>query len=129
MAIQKGGKLPDEDVIGFDTDADYIPFDLSPDNEDEVDNSRPRSRGSVEIIESIPGSELETAKRRNGNGHKRKRNVIESSPEPGPPPQRQKVARGKVNPWQTDINQYASLRETARMSATAVTMYTDSQTT
>lgn len=97
--------------IGFDNDADFIPFDLS---DDDFDKSRPESRSSIQEIElfSAPISNNGSADR---DSQKRKRKNIESSPERGPPLQRQKMSNVDVNPWQIDIDDYASLQETARV--------------
>lgn len=94
-------------TTGFDNDADFIPFDLS---DDDFDKSRPESRSSIQ-----EGDFLNKFQDTEGDSRKRKRNLVESSPERGPPAQRQKTSNVTVNPWQTDIDDYASLKETARM--------------
>jgi len=111
MTIQSIDTMSNGKTIGFDNDADFIPFDLS---DDDFDKSRPESRSSIQETESFAlpvgdTKDIETDTR------KRKRKPIESSPERGPPPQRQKVSDVDVNPWQIDIDDYASLNETARM--------------
>jgi len=116
MAIQKGDKVTNGKNFGFDTDADFIPFDFSDDtdDDDEVNDSRPVSRGSIQTIDSLPLQHSDSTNI-NGTGRKRKRADLESSPERGPPPQRQKFAQTTLNPWQTDINDYAAYKETAKM--------------
>ena len=102
--------------FGFDTDVDFIPFDFSDDDDDdEVSDSRPESRGSIQTIDSLPLQHSESTNTTKGTGRKRKRAELESSPERGPPPQRKKFAETALNPWQTDINDYAAYKETATM--------------
>ena len=96
---------------GFDNEADFIPFELS-DVEEQVDDARPDSRASYTKAESVAASQRGYPVLTNGEGRKRKRSQIENSPDRGPPP---KHARTSLNPWQTDVNDYASLKETAKM--------------
>jgi hypothetical protein len=112
MPIQKKDKLTNGKNFGFDTEADFIPFELS--DGDEVDDSRQESRTSIGAKDSIPPQPHST-RITNGDGRKRKRREYESSPDRGPPPQRQKLGQVSVNPWQTDIGDYATYKETARM--------------
>jgi len=100
---------------GFDNEADFIPFEMS-DVDEDVNTSRPDSRASYATGDSVKGSQRAVPTLTNGEGRKRKRNQIESSPERGPPPQRPKLAGPSLNPWQNDVNDYASLKETAKMS-------------
>lgn len=101
---------------GFDTEADFIPFDLSDGGDEEiVDTSRPDSRASYATGESVTVSQKAVAAISNGEGRKRKRTEMESSPERGPPAQRPRLSTVAVNPWQTNVNEYAGLKETARM--------------
>jgi non-canonical poly(A) RNA polymerase PAPD5/7 len=95
---------------GFDNDADFIPFELSDD-----DVERPESRISNLSQDTQPSRRGQPQKERNNDIKKRKRKDIESSPERGPLTQRQKVAEADLNPWQTNWEDYASLKETARM--------------
>ena len=114
--MQKKDKATNRKTFGFDTEADFIPFDFSDDDDDDVVNdSRPESRGSIQTVDSIPLSHSDSTNLTNGAGRKRKRGDLESSPERAPPPQRQKFAGIILNPWQTDIDDYASYKETARM--------------
>jgi hypothetical protein len=101
-ATLSNGKAP-----GFDNEADFIPFDFS---DKDVDSSRPESRQSLN--EPLPPQPLNNLKETVGDTKKRKRKEMESSPERGPPRQR---PRFDINPWQTDVEDYASLKETARM--------------
>jgi hypothetical protein len=103
---------------GFDNEADFIPFDLFDVDEDIV-TSRPDSRASYAAGESVTASQRGVPALTNGEGRKRKRKQTESSPERGPPTQRPKLTGPTLNPWQTDLNAYASLSETARMYATS----------
>ena len=107
---------------GFDNEADFIPFDLSDGGDEEiVDTSRPdsrasrASRASYATGESVAVSQKAVAALTNGEGRKRKRTEIESSPERGPPAQRPRLSGVALNPWQTNVNEYADLKETARM--------------
>lgn len=114
MAIQKNEKTTNGRNFGFDVDADFIPFEMS-DEEVRVDDSRPESQVSADSVPPPPLSDS-TTRTTNGDGRKRKRRDYESSPERGAPPlQRQKFRQVSVNPWQSDINDYASCKETARM--------------
>jgi hypothetical protein len=116
MAIRKMDKVANGKNLGFDTDVDFIPFDFSDgDDDDEVSDSRPESRGSIQTMDSLPLLHSESTNTTKGTGRKRKRADLESSPERGPPPQRKKFAKSALNPWQTDINDYASYKETATM--------------
>src|SRR5271170_7529535 len=84
-------------VSGFDNEADFIPFDLSDGGDEEiVDTSRPDSRASYATGESVTGSQRGIAALKNGEGRKRKRNQIESSPERGPPAQRPRLSGASV---------------------------------
>jgi len=101
---------------GFDNEADFIPFDLSDGGDDDiVDTSRPASRASHVTGDSVAGSHRGLASAANGDGRKRKRTQIESSPERGPPAQRPRLSGAAVNPWHTNVEDYAALKETARM--------------
>ena len=117
MAIPKRDKVTDQNNFGFDTDADFIPFDFSDDDDDvnEVHDSRPESPGSIQTIDSLPLQHLDSKNITNRIGGKRKRADLESSPERGPPRQRQKFAQTSLNPWQTDTNDYSAYKETAKM--------------
>lgn len=128
MEIQKKEKLTNGKTFGFDNEADFIPFELSDD--EEVDDSRPESPavsiGRTTDLIPPPSSPLasdSSTKITNGDGRKRKRREYESSPERGPPPQRQKFKQETVNPWQTDINDYASYKETSRMYLTHTPLF------
>ena len=114
MEKRKRDKVTSEKNFGFDTDADFIPFDLSEDD-DEEDDSHPESRGSIQTIDALPLQHSDSTDITNRTGRKRKQADLESSPERGPPPQRQKFAKTKLNPWQTDINDYTAYKETAKM--------------
>ena len=103
---------------GFNIEADFIPFELS-DVDEDIDTSRPDSRASYATGESVTASQRGAPALTNGEGRKRKRKQIESSPERGPPTQRPKLTGPTLNPWQTDLTAYASLSETARMYATS----------
>ena len=95
MDIQRRDNFANGKEFEFNKDADFIPFDFDEDNQDEHEEQ-------VTII--------------NGQGRKRKHDDIESSPEQGLPPlQRQKLAGVNVNPWQRDIDEYASCNETAKL--------------
>ena len=111
MEIQKRDRVTNGKNFGFDIDADFIPFDFSEDDDDQVNDS-PESRGSIQTTDSLPLQHSDSTNITNGAGRKRKRADLESSPQRGPPPQRTKFA---INPWQTDINDYAVYKETARM--------------
>jgi hypothetical protein len=113
MVVQKRDKFPNSKNFGFDTEADFIPFEFSDD--DNVNNSRQESRMSMETADSMPPRPLDSTRITNGDGLKRKRRDIESSSERGPPSQRQKLEGVNVNPWQTDLTVYASINETAKM--------------
>jgi len=112
MPMQKNDKIKNGKNFGFDTEADFIPFEHSDGHE--VDDSRPESRTSIGATDPIP-HEPHSMRITNGDGRKRKRREYESSPDRGPPPQRQKLGQVSVNPWQTDIDAYAPFKETARM--------------
>lgn len=112
MEKRKRDKVTGEKNFGFDTDADFIPFDLS---EDDDEDSHPESRGSIQTIDALPLQHSDSTDIANRTGRKRKQADLESSPERGPPPQRQKFAKAKLNPWQTDINDYTAYKETAKM--------------
>jgi hypothetical protein len=107
MAGISKATLSNGKAAGFDNEADFIPFDFS---DNDVDSSRPESRTSLN--ESLPPQSLNNLRETVVETKKRKRKEIESSPERGPPRQR---PRYEINPWQTDIEDYASLKETARM--------------
>jgi hypothetical protein len=107
MAVQMKTALSNGKAAGFDNEADFIPFETS---DDELASSRPGSRQSLN--EPLPAQPLNNLRETNGETRKRKRKDIESSPERGPPKQRQRI---DVNPWQDDIDDYASLKETSRM--------------
>jgi hypothetical protein len=107
MAVQKKLPLANGKAAGFDNEADFIPFETS---DDDLDSSRPDSRQSLN--ESLPPQPLNNFRETNGETRKRKRKEVESSPERGPPKQRQRL---DINPWQYDIDDYASLKETSRM--------------
>ena len=108
-------------AFGFDTDADFIPFEFS--DEEEVDDTSRDARASLNT-DSIKRSQPELPLLANGDTRKRKRRDYESSPEHGRPSQRQKLTQISLNPWQTDINDYASYKETARMYFTALAVLT-----
>ena len=112
MPIQKRDSLTNGKNFGFDTEADFIPFELS--DGDEGDASRPESRTAIGATDSIPPQPHST-RITNGDGRKRKRREYESSPDRGPPPQRQKLGQVSLNPWQTGIDDYAPCKETAIM--------------
>jgi hypothetical protein len=118
MAIQGIGTMSNGKSTGFDNDADFIPFDLS---DDDLDKSRPESRSSLQSVELFP-QPISNTRETDENSRKRKRKDIESSPEKGPPAQRQKTSNVDVHPWQTDIDDYASLKETARMYIQILTL-------
>jgi hypothetical protein len=107
MAVPKTAGLSNGKATGFDNEADFIPFEAS---DDELHSSRPESRQSLN--EPLPPQPINNLRETNGETRKRKRKDIESSPERGPPKQRQRI---DVNPWQNDIDDYASLKETSRM--------------
>ena len=111
MAIQGIDTMSNGKTVGFDNDADFIPFDLS---DNDFDKYRPESRSSIQEIELFPAP-ISSNTNAEGESRKRKRTDIESSLERGPPARRQKMSSVDVNPWQTDIDDYASLQETARM--------------
>jgi hypothetical protein len=117
MAISKRDKVIDQNNSGFDADADFIPFDFSDDDDDmnEVRDSRPESPGSIKTIDSLALQHSDSTNVTNRIGGKRKRPDLESSPERGPPRQRQKFAQTSLNPWQTDSNDYSAYKETAKM--------------
>ena len=112
MAVQNRHIMSNGKITGFDNDADFIPFDLS---DDDFDKSRPESRSSIQEVNSFLSAPVNDFQDTEEDSRKRKRNAVESSPERGPPAQRQKTSYFTVNPWQTDIDDYASLKETARM--------------
>ena len=116
MAIQSIDTMANGKTNGFDNDADFIPFDLS---DDDFDKSRPESRSSLQDTEPFP-QPVGNTNDAEGDSRKRKRKAVESSPERGPLPQRQKMSNIDVNPWQFDIDDYASLTETARMYVSVV---------
>lgn len=113
MTIQKRARSTNNKPFGFDTEADFIPFEPS---DDEVsDSRRPESRISVAPADSTSSPLKKARSLANEDGRKRKRKYVESSPERGPPAQRQKIVNVTVNPWQNDMNDYASFKETAKM--------------
>jgi hypothetical protein len=114
MAIQKIDSMANGKPTGFDIDADFIPFDLS-DDDDDFDKSRLESRSADQDVDSFPLPAVNNTRDTETDSRKRKRNAVESSPERGASAQRQKTSNVMVNPWQTDIDDYASLNETARM--------------
>ena len=94
-------------INGFDNEADFIPFDFS-DEENANDNTKPEAL-VPDGRTPLPQPELKTLSQMRG----RKR--ASSSPERGPPTQRQKLRRVDINPWQQSIDAYSSLKETSRM--------------
>ena len=76
----------------FDTEADFIPFDVSDEEPEEEPTAKP-----------------------NGESKKRKR-ALDSSPERGQPLKTKKrTGKEEVNPWQKSIDDYAFSSEPSRM--------------
>ena len=122
MPIRSKDTAANGKAFGFDTDADFIPFEFS--DEEEVDDIIGRDALPSPRTDSIQRPQSELPLLVNGDTRKRKQREYESSPERGRPSQRQKVAQISLNPWQTDINDYASYKETARMYFTALAVLT-----
>ena len=112
MSRRKGNKPTNGKGSEFDTDADFIPFELSAEDE---------SNGSENVSQTPDGMSDSRVQQLSANairkstdreGRKRKRSEIDSR---SGIPQRQKFANSTINPWQTDSNGYGSYRETSRM--------------
>ena len=97
-----GQKVRESITSGFDVDADFIAFDFSDDE--------PQPPPATEVR---PVAEKEPP----AAGRKRKWTAVDSSPDSGPSPQRQKL--GDSNPWQSGIGIYEPLTETSGMSVYA----------
>jgi len=106
--------------LGFDTDADFIPFEFSDeDTSKDVTDAEVESRGSITTLPKDSGSQYTplqavqgTSNLTNGEGRKRKR---DGDGDEGPPSQRPKTSHFTMNPWQKDINGYTFSNEVARM--------------
>jgi len=122
MVIQPNGVKVIGKVSGFDNDADFIPFDAS---DDDLAASRPGSRlspPSLPNVQSLAYKPVKPSSILEDDARKRKRRDIESSPERGPPTQKQKIGKTKndkvissPNPWQASTTDYAGNKETSRM--------------
>lgn len=111
--MQRVGKRLRGKTAGFENQSDFIPLELSDDNE--IEPSGPLSRITTFVVEHQPPRRAEPTKETNGDQKKRKRKDVDSSPQRAPPAQRQKTAAPELNPWQTSLECYAGLQETARM--------------
>jgi hypothetical protein len=115
-------------ATGFDTAADFIPFELTDDDNDnrndngndgglgtDMDNSRrPHLAGARATAATAPAGPSASV---NGHPQKRKRNDVDISHEPAPSSQRRRLdgpGGDDVNPWQASRDAYAH-QETAKM--------------
>ena len=106
--------------FGFDSDADFIPFDLSEDENEskEITDAEVASQAAIDRVQSdivflddaVTGSE-EKSELANGDGRKRKR---DDEDEEGPPSRRLRTSF-TPNPWQKDRNDYTFSKEVSRM--------------
>jgi non-canonical poly(A) RNA polymerase PAPD5/7 len=110
--MQSAGKRLRGKVAGFENQSDFIPLELSDD--DKIEPNGPLSRIATFVVNHQPPRREEPTKQTNGDQNKRKRKDVESSPERGPPVQRQKTTEVELNPWQTGLDCYAGQKETAR---------------
>src|SRR5271156_6451582 len=106
--------------FGFDTNADFIPFEFSDDEDGskDVTDAEIESRGSIATTPRDSGSRYTglpvaegISSLTNGQGRKRKRDDEDE----GPPSQRPKTGHFTMNPWQKDINGYTFSKEVARL--------------
>lgn len=112
MPIQKRDNISNWKGSGFDTDADFIPFELS---DDEVIKSVHKPRTAIEAAEQRRGRQSENDNVKPLDRPSRKRKSSDPSHEQGRPTQGQKFANVTVNPWQYGLTDYDSCKETSRM--------------